>query len=171
MNEAICDKINEQDIFLFVIIAGHFREKMIKRTAAASFLLLAGIIFLGHAVVPHHHHGNLICFVKSHCTDEYPAGDHGSSPDSHHHDGQEGPDQCLLKDPVIVSSNQTGAGLKITDLKGSQPFSESLFACLKTDDPWLQATDLLHSLSLPPVIFHYLSLSSCSPGLRAPPIV
>jgi hypothetical protein len=141
---------------------------MIKRTTAASFLILAGILFLGHAVVPHHHHGNLICFVKSHCTDEYPAGDHGSSPDSHRHDGQEGPDQCLLKDPVIVSSNQPGTGLKITNIKGSQPLSDNISACLPANEPVLPATDPLHSLSVPQVIFLCHSLSFHSPGLRAP---
>jgi hypothetical protein len=144
---------------------------MIKRRAAASFLLLAGILFLGHAVVPHHHHGNLICFVKSHCTDEYPAGGHSSSPDSHHHDGQEGPDQCLLKDPVIVSSNQTGASLKITDLKGNQLLSDNIFAALQANEPGLPATCLVQSLSAPPDIFLYHSLLSRSLGLRAPPVV
>jgi hypothetical protein len=43
---------------------------MIRRTAAKAILIMAGILFLAHAVVPHHHHGNLICFVKSHCDND-----------------------------------------------------------------------------------------------------
>jgi len=143
---------------------------MIKHTAA-SFLLMAGLLFLGHAVVPHHHHGNLICFIKSHCTGEEPAGDHGSSPDNHHHDGEDGDGHCVLKDPVVVSSNQLTAGLKLIDKKCSQPWGENLFVGLQANETGSPGTKLLYSLSAPPAIFLYSSLSSHSSGLRAPPTV
>jgi hypothetical protein len=144
---------------------------MIKRKAAASFLILAGMLFLGHAVVPHHHHGNLVCYVKSHCDGEYPAGKSDSGPDNHHHDNEDCENHCVLKNPVVVSSNQAGSGLKITDLSGSQTWSDNHIAGLQANQTGLPDTDLLHSISVPPVIFLYPSLSSHSPGLRAPPTV
>lgn len=144
---------------------------MIKRAAAISFLILAGLLFLGHAVIPHHHHGNLICFVKSHCSGEEPAGDKGSTPDNHHHDGEDGTDQCLLKDPAIVSSNQTGESIKLIDQKISQPGKGNLINGLHVNEPLAPAADLWYSLSAPPDIFPYSSPSSPSSGLRAPPTV
>lgn len=145
--------------------------EMIKRTAATSFLLLAGILFLGHAVVPHHHHGNFICFAKSHCTGEEPDENPCSSPDNHHHDGGDGTDQCLLKDPAIVSSNQPGHFFKIPDKKISQPWNDNLTTGLQVYEPASPDSGLWLSLSEPPGTFLHSSLSLPSSGLRAPPMV
>ncbi len=40
---------------------------MIKRAIAISLLSIANIVLLAMAVMPHHHHGDVICFVSSHC--------------------------------------------------------------------------------------------------------
>jgi len=144
---------------------------MIKRKAAVAFLFIAGILFLVHAVVPHHHHGNLICFAKSHCTDEYPSGNRESSPDNHHHDNDGCDDHCVLKDPAVVSSTQNTAGSKIFEKKVSQPGTEDILYGLnpeKTDQPF---PELIFMSLHPEAAFVYASLSSPSSGLRAPPLV
>ena len=41
---------------------------MFRRATAISLLFLANIILLAVTVVPHHHHGDMICFMASHCS-------------------------------------------------------------------------------------------------------
>ncbi len=144
---------------------------MIRRKTATAFLFFAGILFLAHAVVPHHHHGNLICFVKSHCEGENPSGNHGSSPDNHHHDNDGCDDNCVLKDPVIVSSNQPGNGNKLHDKEISHPGIDNLINGLQVTESGSPAGGLWHSLSAPPTIFTYSCISLPCSGLRAPPQV
>ena len=144
---------------------------MIKRTAAVAFLFLAGVLFLAHAVVPHHHHGNLICFAKSHCANDGTEENHGPVPDNHHHDGDDGFCHCVLKAPVIVSTNQPAAGLKTFDKKCTQPGDDKVQNSLTAEVAWATEAGLWSSLSSPPIWFIYPSLSLISVGLRAPPAV
>jgi len=144
---------------------------MIKRTAAVTFLFLAGILFLAHAVVPHHHHGNLICFAKSHCENDGTEGDCENNPGNHHHDGGNGSGHCFLKDPVIVSSGQHAAGLKYMEKKCTQSGDDHLQNILQVNVANIPAPDLQNSFSPPPVKYFFNSLSSGSFGLRAPPAV
>ncbi len=51
---------------------------MLKRTVAISILVLANIVLLAVAVVPHHHHGDSICFVSSHCDHRHDCGNEGA---------------------------------------------------------------------------------------------
>jgi len=144
---------------------------MVKRTAATAFLMLAGILFLAHAVVPHHHHGNRICFVKSHCANDDLSDDHRTGSDNHTHDGEDGSAVCIFKDPAVVSSNQLTYGLKFVIQNTSQPGFHA-FHPVRLND-----TRILHN----PVIayfdpvyrtgYFYTSPSLASPGLRAPPAV
>ncbi len=59
---------------------------MIKRIAAISFLVLANIVLLAVAVMPHHHHGEMMCFVSSHCHHNDGC---GSDQSCCHHDSQQ----------------------------------------------------------------------------------
>jgi hypothetical protein len=142
---------------------------MIKRTVATAFLILAGLLFLAHAVVPHHHHGNLICFTKSHCDNDNPGHDQGPAPDNHHHDGDEGSGHCVLKDPAVVSSNQITAGLKFIDKKSGQPGDDNIHYCLPVYTAIISVPELWSSLQSPPHASLYHSFSTASAGLRAPP--
>ena len=144
---------------------------MIRRTAAKAILILAGILFLAHAVVPHHHHGNLICFVKSHCDNDGTGNDHGNTPDNHNHDCENGTGHCVLKDPVIVSSGHHATGLKFIEKKFTQSGDDNLQNSLPVNVANIQAHDLQKSFSSPPVKYFYNSLASASLGLRAPPAV
>ena len=58
---------------------------MFRRAVAISFLILANIVLLAVAVVPHHHHGDMICFATSHCHH----GHDGVDKSCCHHDTQQ----------------------------------------------------------------------------------
>lgn len=45
----------------------------LKKLTAILFISLASMIMLAFAVMPHHHHGEYICFEAAHCESEYPA--------------------------------------------------------------------------------------------------
>ena len=61
---------------------------MFRRATAISLLFLANIVLLAVAVVPHHHHGDMICFTASHCCGhEHDAdGCHDEQQTSHAHE-------------------------------------------------------------------------------------
>ena len=76
---------------------------MIKKTAIPFFLVLANVILLAHAVIPHHNHAEIICFNLSHChTDKEDASDR--SCDSHQHDSDTD-SNCILKQVVLLPNN------------------------------------------------------------------
>ena len=45
----------------------HKNKSMFRRVVAISLMFLANIVLLAVTVVPHHHHGDMICFTVSHC--------------------------------------------------------------------------------------------------------
>ena len=144
---------------------------MIKRKTACAFLFLAGILFLAHAVVPHHHHGNLICYAKSHCEGENPGDNHGSSPDDHHHASDGCDDHCVLKDPAVVSSIQNSAGLILPEKKNGQAGTDDIIYSLNLENADQSGPEPPCRSLHPSPGYVYTSISSPSAGLRAPPLV
>lgn len=54
----------------FFAIFGVLKGKRVKSKGAyltRILTMLAGLIFLAHTVIPHHHHGQKICFGTDHC--------------------------------------------------------------------------------------------------------
>ena len=78
---------------------------MIKRKTAVAFILIANIILLAHAVIPHHHHhNNEVCTESSACqTDEKSL---GHSDCEHNGSSKEHYDCCVLKQVVTIPVNQ-----------------------------------------------------------------
>lgn len=143
---------------------------MIKRITVVAILMLANLILLAHAVVPHHHHNKLICFKYSHCTHDDLNDEHGTNQDGHRHDGENSHDDCVLKEPVGVLANQWRSDFTLnstTDRSGLDDYNDYLL----DRSPEFQ----IHALST--VIYErvlngsYSSLVSSSLGLRAPPVV
>ena len=79
---------------------------MIKKIAAYSFILLANITLLVHAVIPHHHHEEAVCIISSHCDED--AENHQHSTDGHHHDhdGNSDAEYCGLSQITAIRYNQ-----------------------------------------------------------------
>lgn len=140
------------------------------RITANLFFMLAGILLVAHAVVPHHHHNKQICFERSHCIQDDFTHEHGTNPASHSHDGENSHDDCVLKDPVVVLSNESKPDFRFiyeTDRSGIDGFhnnilnnSTELLIPILSSYVYERVTDSL-----------YRSLLFASLGLRAPPAV
>lgn len=90
---------------------------MYKRRIAFTFLLLANLILLAHTAIPHHHHQNLLCFEREHCSDDGLPHEHGPQDQDHQHDNDPFGNLCLLADDFISASsnsaNRTGICINI----------------------------------------------------------
>jgi hypothetical protein len=141
---------------------------MLKRITVIVFFALASILLLVHAVVPHHHHNNQVCFKNSHCQHDDFTDEHNSN--SHSHDGENSHDNCVLKEPVVVFSNQWKTDFKfnnIPDCAGLDDFHKNLlYSSSEFRSPVLLTliSELITDSSYP-------CLVSASLGLRAPPAV
>ncbi|MBK8807545.1 MAG: hypothetical protein IPO21_13245 [Bacteroidales bacterium] len=78
---------------------------MIKKLTAYSFILLANLVLLAHAVLPHHHHEQQVCIESTHCDGDSEAHIHNTASQDHQHDGADNT-ICVLKQAVIVPSSQ-----------------------------------------------------------------
>lgn len=144
---------------------------MIKRTTAIVFILLANIILLAHAVVPHHHHHKQVCLVSSHCIHDEPESGQNTNRDNHSHDNDKNSDNCILKEPVIVLTNQWKGDFKFNNNASDQTSLDEF-----NDDSSNCRTDFIFHAFLHFGSNHfnnsaYSFLVSASLGLRAPPAV
>jgi hypothetical protein len=144
---------------------------MIKRTTAYTFIILAGLLFLAHAVIPHHHHDNNICFVNKHCTNDNLKDEHGTNGKSHSHDEDDNSDHCILKTPIVLPVNQNNTDFNFSNRPNGNTGHDCFYYAS------LNSATLLKIPVLSPFIFEqsenftYSSLVSDSVGLRAPPVV
>lgn len=141
---------------------------MLKKITAYSLIVAANIILLAHAVIPHHHHDAVVCFVLNHSHDDDLT--HGHNHDGHKH--QPGNDQnsgcCVLKQSFVAPA---------TLVKQSKSNN--------TDADHHNFNYFIHSNTGFPDVGHVIEVavyppenSSCQiksvtqvPGLRAPPAV
>lgn len=142
---------------------------MVKRIAAISFILLANLVLLAHAVIPHHHHEAEVCFVNSHCES-----DHESDKDHDHHHDHEGSndyDSCLLKEIVTLPTNQQKPECNYFSYIDQHSTFHGLFAIL-SEHLLIKDHSADFHLDRPPYIPALYSCIVCShQGLRAPPLV
>ena len=85
--------------------------------------MIANILLLSHVILPHHHHNKQVCLVKSHCINDDIST--GSDKKSHNHDGENTPDDCVLKELIAVSSNNLKQEFKITASSYHQPDNDA----------------------------------------------
>lgn len=103
---------------------------MVKRTLSICFLFLAGIILVGHAIIPHHHHIAVSKVVESIV---YHHHDNDSeSPANHSHEHESGKTKHFILDQVVIfrsgllRSAPVLTSSSLLDFDHSQP----LVACL-----------------------------------------
>lgn len=143
---------------------------MVKRTAAYAFLLLANILFLAHAVVPHHHHnGNNICLIKDHCSGDNLHHGHGDEGESHNHDGDDNSDNCVLKTPVALPTDLNKTDFHLTPNSSGDSDHDSLYDNI-LNSSFLKLPVLAAFVFERSGTCFYRSQVSASPGLRAPPV-
>ena len=77
--------------------------------------MLAGVIFLAHTAIPHHHHDEKVCFGTNHC--ECSTNPHGDDHEDHNHPfNAPGPThQCCVSEFIPVSSLDISRLSKIED--------------------------------------------------------
>jgi hypothetical protein len=139
-----------------------------KRITAFFFLMIANLVLLAHVVIPHHHHQNVACINNTHCQDDIVAHEHNTTGHDHQHDGN-GSDNCILKQAVIVPSNQgkNEADCIFWSYNHSLDYHFTL--------PYTGNEDLNQVFyivaSLPDLSFSFLYCITSSSGLRGPPLV
>lgn len=75
-------------------------QQMVKRTLSLCFLFLAGIILVGHAIIPHHHH-IVVSKVVEAIVDHHHDNDSGS-PAHHSHEHEGGKTKNFVLDQVVI---------------------------------------------------------------------
>ena len=138
----------------------------LKRAISLSFLLVANVIVLAHAIVLHHHHEDTsICFNNSHCQDCK------ETHDSQTNDRNSYPGKCS----IIIDDNYTPASnyLNIScHLHNKCDCTHILYALISTT---LYTGDfvadlIIHFRQNPFIPLFYSDFISQSLGLRAPPV-
>lgn len=143
---------------------------MFKRATALFFILIASIVLLAHAVIPHHDYQNKICLTGYECETK---GDLQNPlvPEPKHKDDSEKPtEHCVLADLLIISSDE-----KTQDFKASffieNPSTAKIFHVSYLERDFSSNLIPLSGSTFEPLIVSAYSLcSSAIFGLRAPPI-
>jgi hypothetical protein len=146
---------------------------MSKKGTAIFFILLANIIILAHAVVPHHHLPHQNCLITSQCPEDKNGHHHPVSDIDHNHDNDNKSDneRCLLNKIIGLPINNVrqicGCNFHTNlhpDLGGFHAILVFFkFECIV---PIITANSQLYLLT-----FAYTSYASSVLGLRAPPTV
>ncbi len=142
---------------------------MFKKATALFFILIAGIILLAHAVIPHHDYQNKICLTGYECEKK---GDLQNPlvPESKHKDDSEKPtENCVLANLLIISSDE-----KTQDFKPvffvENPSTAKIFHVSYLERDFSTHLILFSGSTFEPLIVSTYSLcASAIFGLRAPP--
>lgn len=139
---------------------------MIRKFTAYVLILLANIILLAHAVIPHHHHESVICIVQKHCKNDTKQHKHNVTEHDHQHDDNKNTTTCILKQSFVVPTSQDKylkIGINFSDNHNHDYFLPSNFgysdlqSVLKTVIYFSERSSLI------------LPLVTSSHGMRAPP--
>jgi len=141
---------------------------MIRRTTALGFMMLANIILLAHAVIPHHHHKDDICIVNSLYQQEKELHNHFDAKDDCEHDGDSDYQICVLKNQAVAVPQKS---LKQVYYSPDDNHSYPVYQAIQTDQKseiHLPGNPLVTQNNTPET---QLSSLNRSLSLRAPPVV
>jgi hypothetical protein len=93
---------------------------MIKRVTALFFISLANLILIGHAVIAHHHIAEK-ALVNQCCKSDVKADNYCTAEDNDHHNNNNDDDYCILKQLVVVRTNQDKHEFKCFDCTDNLP--------------------------------------------------
>lgn len=129
-------------------------------------LLIAGLLFIAHAIVPHHHHVHQVCI------ESYDSQDHKSE---HSHANEEQNDQnnnpgngnCIFNQFIVLPGNQMKNECDCSFIT-SLHFHN--YAFIIADDLISRLHPVFWKTQFSPdATVHYTSLKTNSLGMRAPP--
>lgn len=143
----------------------------LRKKVALVFILLANIILLAHAAIPHHHHDLQVCIDHKLCEDHRTPHTHSPLEHDHQHNGNDSSDCCILKQLVLLPSNQDKQECKCSFLTDGHS-SDDGFQAVLFDNEFLSFRSIVAlntdvPLRTPP----YIVFVNNSLGLRAPPTV
>lgn len=146
------------------------KYELMKRAVSISFILLASIMILAHAVVPHHHHNKVFAAIVNVLDDEScNLFSHSHNPESHHHDSDS--EDCAINDTVVCAGARLQKDLSLNNLDISFDFQPDLFA---VEISGIHVADapvkLLPDLPTPYLASAGLDYYARALGLRAPPV-
>lgn len=143
---------------------------MVNRNLALFFLLLANIVLLAHAFIPHHHHDDQICLASSHCQSE--SHDHHFCANPHHgHDSQRSSDCCSLKQVIILPGNQLKSDCKFVNTPNNHRHSNDFQAAILPEKCCCLSVLEIFAKRQDQVFQFYDRPENHSLQLRAPPVV
>lgn len=137
---------------------------MIKKITAYSFILLANIVLLAHAVLPHHHHEQQVCIERTHCASDTETHVHNNDAKDHQHDGNANSTACVLKQAILIPSAQ------IRILNNCDNHNHDFYILSNFGHVDLQPVSEVVTCN-PEFPSFFISFVTTSLGLRAPPIV
>lgn len=145
------------------------KVKFIKQHFGNFFLLLAGLIFSAHIVVPHHHHNEQICIGGSYCHSDIFAHSHNSCSQNHQHKG-DNTNTCVFQQSYTLPANSgrydIDSDINSTDLLSPDHLFTVIFKFTENPVEVAKIKATPPDISLPSYTF-----SPASSGLRAPPAV
>lgn len=148
----------------------HLRKyELMKRAVSISFILLASIMILAHAVVPHHHHNKVFAAIVNVLDDEScNLFSHSHNPDTHHHDTDS--EDCAINESVVGAAARLQKDNSLDYRAISFEFQPDLFAVeiaeIYVADPIVK---LLPDSRKPYIARAGLDYYARALGLRAPP--
>lgn len=143
-----------------------------KRILAASFILMANMVLFVHAVIPHHHHQNNLCFdtIAAEQTSHEECCSTACDTSKQGHDSEKDSDNCLLSNIVAPYSGELKQTVRTSISSHDLINTVSLFSIPGKD----YSSGVLNLHFYLEIVFNdhipvYHSLASQSFGLRAPP--
>lgn len=139
---------------------------MIKKLTAFSFILIANLVLLAHAVLPHHHHEQQVCIERTHCVEDVTIHSLNST-DNHQHDGSDST-TCVLKQAVIIPSSQTRFINNCDNCSDNHIHDYIILSNLGYEHTQFVSEIVTH---IPEFPSFYTTFVTPTLGLRAPPTV
>lgn len=145
-----------------------------KNKTAIFFLMLANIIILAHAVVPHHHLPHQSFFLTAETAEAESEHHHAESSDfdhDHDHDNKSDNEHCLLNRIIGLPTNTVRQLCSYDFHADLHPDFGGFHAVLL----FVQFECVVQAVTIrlrPPLLaFSYISYASSVLGLRAPPAI
>ncbi|MCF8362451.1 MAG: hypothetical protein K9G70_07490 [Prolixibacteraceae bacterium] len=141
---------------------------MFKKITAYSFLILANIALLAHAVIPHHHHHQHVCIENTHNLGDESEHSHDSPEHNHQHDGTNSDNCCFLSQAVVITPVQSKLSHSCERYSDNHHHGFTIISDFEVDN---FHSILIATSSIPEISFNITSYITQTIGLRAPPVV
>ena len=139
------------------------------KTIALVFLIFANFILMAHAVIPHHHHQQILCVEKTHCNGDKESHEHSFPARDHQHDGDSNPFSCILKQAIALPVNP---GRELSDcISILSHFALDYIINFNLIENEFLTPDYQAGNYIPFLSAEYTNYVSSFLGLRAPPAV